>query len=131
MSTSTSTSKSKKTPRDALRAKLLGAGHKAKTIMVTVFGEEVEVRQPTLEAILRTQSTSTDLKTRSVDMIIEYTFVPGTNEHVFETTDRDVILGWPFGTDIIALQDAIAELTGIDVDKAQEDLETNPLKEPS
>jgi len=113
--------------RNKLRTKLLSS-HKAKSTTIEVFGGEVEVRQPTLATILAANET-TDMKVRSVDMIIEYTYVPGTNEHVFEKADRDAILAWPFGEDLIALQTAISTMTGIDIEAAEEDLLTSPLKE--
>jgi hypothetical protein len=116
----------KTNPRDALRAKLLGK-HKSKTKIVKLFGQEVEIRQPTLNSILSSQQTE-DIRIRTVDMIIQYAYVPGTDELVFEKTDRDVILGWPFGEDIVELQNAIAEMTGVDVEAAEEELQLDPLK---
>jgi len=119
---------SDKTARDSIRSKIFSGKNKRRTKRVEVWGAEVEVRQPSLGAILSMQDNP-DVKHRTANMIIEYTFVPGTDEHVFDSTDRDEILNWPFGADLLALQNAISELTGIDVAKAEEELKTDPLKE--
>ena len=68
---------------------------------------------------------------RAVDMIIKYAYVPDTNEPVFESTDADLILKWPFGVDLMKLQMAIVKLTGIDIADAEAQLEKSPLREQS
>jgi len=120
---------SAKTTRNELRTKLLSS-HKAKSVLINVFGAEVEIKQPTLASILAAQTVE-DEKTRSVDMIIEYAYVPGTNERVFEKADKAAILEWPFGEDLIAIQNAISAMTGVDITNAEEDMLTSPLKEQS
>lgn len=116
-----------KSARDELRSKLLSS-HKPKTELLTLFGVAVEFRQPTLDAILAARDNE-DVKTRTVDMIIQYAYVPETNERVFEPADRDQILSWPFGEDMIKVQQAITILTGVDVGKAEKELKSDPLEE--
>jgi hypothetical protein len=113
--------------RDEIRAKLLGKTPLAKSKMITLFGMELELKQPTLEAILKTRDTE-DNTARAVDMIIEYAFVPGTDEHVFESADREMMLRWPFGKDLTDLNEAIAELTGVDITAVVEDMKRDPLE---
>lgn len=113
--------------RNELRSALLSS-HKAKSEMITIFGVEVEFRQPTLDAILSAKSTQ-DSKERTVDMIIKYAYVPGTNEQVFEAADKEQILRWPFGEDMIKVQQVIARLSGIDVSEATKELNETPLGE--
>lgn len=87
-----------------------------KTEVVTFFGEEVEVRQPSMNTILNFRNADeADRKTQMVDMLIEYVFVPGTNEKVFETADKDQLLQMPFGQDMTGLQAAISRLTNVDL----------------
>lgn len=112
--------------RDEIRAKLLGKTPLAESKMITLFGMDIELKQPSLEAILRTRDIG-DNVTRAVDMIIEYAYVPGTDEHVFESADREMMLRWPFGTDLTKLNEAIAELTGVDIAAALEDMKRDPL----
>lgn len=112
--------------RDELRAALLGDAPKPESKIITMFGVELELRQPNLGAILKTREEGDNI-TRAIDMIIEYSYVPGTDDHVFEDTDRDAMMKWPFGPDLAALNAAIAELTGIDIDAAVEALRDDPL----
>jgi len=119
-----------KTARDVLRSKLLGGGHGPKKELITLFGEEIELHQPTLGAILSAQSFN-DIKAQSINMIIEYAYVPGTDERVFEAGDADVIANWPFGDDLVKLQTTIAKLTGVDTSKEEEKLAEDPLEESS
>lgn len=114
--------------RDQIRAALLGKTPLAKSKLINVFGIDLELRQPSLGSIMDTREND-DAKARAADMIVKYAYVPGTDELVFEATDRDLILRWPFGEDLLALQTAITELTGLDIDAAVEDLRENPLAE--
>ena len=120
------------TKRNELRAKLLGNAPKRKTELIKLFGAEVELRQPTLATIME-MSDEIDSKQRSVDMFVKYAYVPGTNELVFEKADAAVILAWPFGDDILAMQQVIARLTGLKVaiDDAEVAMVEDPLDESS
>jgi len=116
-----------KATRDEMRSKLLSK-HKPKAELITVFGVDVEFRQPTLEAILNARDND-DVKSRTVDMIIQYAYVPGTDEQVFETPDREQILKWPFGEDMLKVQQTITKLTGVDINDAEKELKSDPLGE--
>lgn len=113
--------------RQDLRDKLLGHAPKPKRKLITLFGSDIELQQPTLRAILDAQKVQDD-KARSVDMIIGYTYVPGTNEKVFEPADSEVILNWPFDKELLDLQLAVAELTGVDIQTAEQELKDDPLE---
>lgn len=112
--------------RQELRDALIGSTPKGKSKVIEVFGVEIELKQPNLAAIMKARETG-DTAQRAAEMIIEFAFVPGTNTHVFEDTDRDRILLWPFGEDLTRLNSAIAELTGVNVVEAEEDLK-DPLE---
>ena len=112
--------------RQELRNKLLGHAPKPMRKELTLFGQIIELQQPTLRAILAAQDI-VDTKERSIDMIIGYSYVPGTDEHIFEAGDKEMILNWPFNNELIDIQLAIAELTGVDVGKAEEILTKDPL----
>ena len=113
--------------RDQLRKALLGTAPKPESKIIEMFGVDLELRQPSLGSIMKARD-ETDQVTRAVDMIIEYAYVPGTDEHVFEFTDRDVIKNWPFGKDLTRLNAAIAELTGVDIEAATEGIRNDPLE---
>ena len=114
------------TARSDLRDLLLGHAPKLNRKTVTLFGCELELQQPTLRAILDAQSEE-DTKTRSISMIIDYAYVPGTNERLFEAADREMILNWPFNDELVTIQLAIAELTGVKVNAAEQELLADPL----
>lgn len=116
--------------RDQLRAELIGKKHKPERQTVVLFGQEVELQQPTLASILEARENA-DEKTRVADVFIKYAYVPGSEERVFEEGDRDVILNWPFGEELIEVQRVIAKLTGVDIADAEEGLIGDPLGESS
>lgn len=117
--------------RDELRAHLFDkANTRAKSEVLTLFGVEVELRQPSIGAIMDAQEIK-DPARQAANMIIKFAYVPGTDEKVFEEGDVDSIIQWPFGEDLKHLQDAIGRLTSLDVEAAQEDLEKDPLDKAS
>lgn len=116
--------------RDSLRASLLGNAPKPLRKELMLFGKTIELQQPTLGAILDSQAVE-DMKMRAVDMIIQFAYVPGTNERIFEPADYDTIVDWPFGEELVDVQMAIAELTGVDIEDAEEVLQQDPLEEQS
>jgi len=116
--------------RDEIRKALLGNAPKPTHKDVTLFGIKLELRQPTLGGILAAQDIE-DARERAVDTIVNYSYVPGTNERVFEVTDKDVILGWPFTEELVTIQVAVAEMTGVDITEAETELKGAPLDKRS
>ncbi len=112
--------------RKALRDRLLGKKHEPKSQLVTLFGEEVEIRQPSLSTMLETRADENN-QDAVLNMIIRYSYVPGTDEQLFEEADKDTIRNWPFGEDLLEFQQAIAKLTGVDISAREGELNTNPL----
>lgn len=109
--------------RDALRAKLLATRAPAQK-EITFFGETVEIRQPTLADVLKAQEADT-VQSGIVQMIINYAFVPGTQEKVFEPADGDQLLTLPFGQEFIDLSKALESLTQVNfLDKKPSSEET-------
>jgi hypothetical protein len=108
--------KAKSSPaRDALRSRLLGnMDAKFKTKEITLYGEKVVIRQPPLSAVLDAQQNA-DQKSAMVEMMVNYIYVPGTNEQVFEIGDMEAILSMPFSADMALLQKTITDLTSINV----------------
>jgi hypothetical protein len=115
--------------RKELRAALIGKRHAVESDTMTLFGVEIELRQPTLKAILNAREED-DVEKRTTDVFIRYAYVPGTDERIFEDTDRAAILEWPFNNDLIVIQEKIAKLTGVDLgaDEAEEELKSDPLE---
>lgn len=107
--------------RDAVRSSIFRSENlKPKSKVITFFGEEIEVRQPNVNTILDFRSSKdADQKSRMVDMLITYCYVPETDERVFEEGDKDSLLSMPFGTDFTSLQMAMSELTDVKLVEAE------------
>jgi len=105
------------TVRDELRGKIF-AHRPLKSEIVHIFGQDVEVRQPTLGQILDVKEDP-DRRKAIVRLMINYCFVPGTNERVFEEADFESIISMPFGDDLRLVNEAINKLTGIRVEEAK------------
>lgn len=110
--------------RDQLRKEIFAA-RPVGSLTVDFFGGEIEIKQPSLRAILDAQSAADD-KQGIASMLVRFCYVPGTNERVFEDTDMDTLLDMPFGPEMVAVQEAISKLTGVNLQQAKEELDKNP-----
>lgn len=109
--------------RKTLRDRIF-ASAKVKTKTITFFGVDVELRQPSTGRVLELRSLNAeDPKRAAMEMIINYTYVPGTDELMFEEADIEALLSMPFGEDMARMNRAISELTDIDVGLAEKNLE--------
>jgi len=90
---------------------------------VEFLGAQIEIRQPTLGDALDYQQEE-DRKIGMAKILISYCYLPDTDVRVFEEADTDMILGLPFGADMVRVNRAINKLTGLD-----EDAEDAALKE--
>jgi len=96
--------------RDKIRTAVFSAA--PDTRVIQFFGQDVEVRQPSLEDLINSEAVE-DRRKAAVAMLIKYTYVPGTSERVFEEADGDSLLALPFNADMRRLQQAVNELMGI------------------
>jgi hypothetical protein len=99
------------TIRDEMRAKLL-ATKRPKSVPVDFFGETIELRQPTLGDILKARD-NTDRTAAVIDILVSYSYIPETDEKIFESGDADALLSMPFGGDFIAVTKALETLTAV------------------
>ncbi len=125
------TAKTKSTKREDIRAAIFDAKHqKPKSQLLDVYGTQIEVRQPTLRDILSARDTSIEnapgevpeevklSRDSVVDMIINNCYVPGTNDLVFEDTDRAHLLSMPFGGDLVKISNALNAMTSVNIEVA-------------
>jgi len=98
------------TTRDALRAELLKT-RPPTSKLITFFGQQIEIKQLTLEAVLDVGANPD--QRGLINVLLQYAYVPGTNEKIFEEGDIDSLKQLPFGGDFVALTDAITELTSL------------------
>ncbi len=99
--------------RDQIRQNIFQA-RKFKTKKLQILGTDVEIRQPSVGTILDAQQED-DQKKSLVYIMVNYCYVPGTNERVFEDADQEAIMELPVGEWFTELSGAIAELTNIKI----------------
>lgn len=104
--------------RDTLRGNIFNNA-KPQSKLVTFFDTEIELRQPSVEEIESMNSENGEQRTSLVDMLIRYAFVPGTNDKMFESGDRETLRSMPFGGDMSGVTRAVSELSGIDISGAE------------
>lgn len=109
--------------RKALRAAIFAAENtKPKSVLFKLFGNEVEIRQPTVGQITKIAERKNNVSV-IVAVLIEYCYVPNTEEKVFEEADREQLLDMPTGQWLNDFNKAIEELTGVDVKAAEKNSE--------
>ncbi len=116
--------------RNRYRTALVGNTPLFKRKKLIFFDLEIELHQPSLDAIMG-KIFEGGIKERMTDAIINYAYVPDTNIQIFEEADAPQILKWPFGADWKRMQDAITELLGLDITETEEELKSSPLAEDS
>lgn len=95
--------------RDEARAKIFAAkpeGQKA-----TLFGVEIELREPPISDVLDTQMQE-DRKRAAMIMLIRYCYLPN-GEPLFEEGDIETLLSLPFGKDYRDVNMAIQRMIGV------------------
>lgn len=97
--------------RDAIRAKIFST--KPKTELIENFyGVTIELRQPSLEVALEVRNT--EEKAYLYQMLVDYAYIPGTQEKLFTEEDIAALKQLPFGDDMTTLMGAVNRLLGID-----------------
>ncbi len=89
---------------------------------IDFFGQKIELRAPSLGAIINREGVI-----NAVTILIENSYIPGTDEKVFEEADRDALMKLPFNADLMSVARALEELTGIDVKAEEGNLEAIQL----
>ncbi len=113
--------------RDKIRAQVFSSDvFKRET--VEAFGSTMEIRQTTLGRVLELQQKLEDDRKEAIALsFIEFCFVPGTDERIFEDGDIVLVLGLPFGDDFQTVQTAINKMMGV-TEKDVKDAEGNSDK---
>ena len=108
--------------RDGLRAKVF-SGNKEEHQLV-INGAEVEVKAPNLGEVMELQNKmQADGKSGIVSLLLNFCYVPGTDEKIFEPEDEEAILAMEIGPWVADLTKIIAKITGISLQ--MEELEGN------
>ncbi len=117
------TEKNKVATRDEVRAALFDAKNKKReSRIIQILGVDVEIRQPTIDQINRMSKVAgddTDPESNTfIEILLEYCYVPGTTEKVFETGDKESLAEFPVGSWLGGINKAIEQMTDIKVDDA-------------
>jgi hypothetical protein len=97
--------------RNDVRAKIFAA-KKNKSKEVEFFGAVIELRQPTLGDILSARD-SDNRQSAVIETLVNYAYIPGTDEKVFEMADAEAFKKMPFGADFIRVSNALEELSEV------------------
>lgn len=108
-------------PRD-IKARIFSAQNKQRKYKrVMFFGVELEIKQSSLKQVV-------DMATRrdgdeddqgvAIYVLLNYAFIPGTEERIFGEEDTESLLDMPFGEDFNRVIDAWREITGIKIGEA-------------
>lgn len=102
--------------RDQIRAAMFESEHAlAKAIPIQYLGADLEWRNPTIRQMqeLRDQED----KNFMVLLLIGYTFIPGTDEKIFEDTDYDRLVDMPIHGDFQKVVNTIAATIDLNVEE--------------
>ncbi len=111
--------------RNDIRTAILSAKPKKKVI--EMFGQKVEIRQPSVGEILKLrEGTDANAEAMFIRVMLGYCYVPGTNEKVFEPTDAEALAAVPFGPEFDEMNQAVADLTQMKVDVQEGNLKGTP-----
>jgi hypothetical protein len=125
MSTSSTPTPASTPTRDNIRAKIF-AKKELKSKILTFFDTEIELRQPKLRDILAAQQ---ELKEQGEDgvsstvasILLQYAYIPGTSEKIFEDADKAAILELPFDENMTRVTNALQEITDINFTPQKDD----------
>ncbi len=115
-----------KPTRDDLRKKIFSSQNmQFQKEKLTLFGQSLEIRQPSLGMILAAQENE-DRTKAIVMLLVNHCYVPETDEKVFEEGDVAMLLSMPFGDDLLRANKVIEKMTAIDVMSAEKNSEKTP-----
>lgn len=97
--------------RDRIRAKIFETKQVGRK-EITFMGAQVEIRQPRLKDIVAAQEAGGG-QNAIIQALINYTYVPGTDDKLFDEADAEGLQELPFGKDFIAVSKAIEELSEV------------------
>ena len=105
--------------REDTRAAIFGS-IQFKNKKIKIFGVDVEVRQPSIGELSAMNVLDPEKPDRNalIELMIQYSYVPGTDEKVFEESDREYMLGFPMDDWAGKFQETWMKLAGIDAEES-------------
>jgi hypothetical protein len=107
-------SSEKKLSRDEIRQRIFSAENKQKSSRIIHFGGvDIELRQPSVRETLALGDSMGNDRIFLVNFLIQYAYVPRSEEKIFDPADYDMLADLPFGKDMSEASRALRELTDI------------------
>lgn len=108
-----------KLSRDEVRAQIF-KHRMLKTKEIEFLGVDIEMRQPTLADVMEVkESVGSDGELAVIQMLIKYSYVPGTDEKVFEPGDVESFKRMPFDGDFLKVAKTLEELSDVNFHEAK------------
>lgn len=105
--------------RDEIRGEIFKGEHKKLARKpFTLNGTKLEVRQPTIKQLGDLANQTSD-KPAVVRYLIAHTYVPGTDERVFDDADAEALSEFPAGPWLGEFNEAFSALTAFDTKAAE------------
>lgn len=96
---------------DTIRSQIFGRDHKPRSVLITFFGAEIELRQDSMGNMLDAQNAAdADRQDQLLRVIIRRAYIPGTDTRVFTEADIDGLRALPWNSDWTNLANKVAEL---------------------
>ena len=114
------------TARDLKSLIFSAESKRLKSRVIKFFGGvDIEIRQPSLKSITEMQSGDTNIAA-AVYVLLNFTYVPGTDLKVFDEMDIEKLESLPFGVELQLLMDTWREISGIKVEEAEKNSKASP-----
>lgn len=114
--------------RDSIRSRILKRRVQLKAT-VEFFGDQIELRQPTLDDILRLREAA-DENAAIIQTLVDYAYIPGTDIKLFEPGDSAALRQQPFGEDFVRVTEALQGLTKLDFKQGEGNLKGTQSASP-
>ncbi len=102
------------TPTNVSTRSAIFKNAKPKSKNIEFFGQTIELRQPSLADALNANNQADDNQQKAIAlMVVNYAFMPGTNDKIFSEADVNSIMEMPFGADMTRVIDAVNEMSDI------------------
>lgn len=121
----TSEPKVVKTVAQSIREKALKSTEK-KTIELSLGEAKFEFVQPSLKQVGELQDSAEESDNFVIKMLVEFSFVPGTQERVFLNEDYQAFIDMPFGGEIQGITNKISSMLNLNVENKAKNSEGIP-----
>lgn len=107
--------------RDNVRARIFAADNtRGEAEIINFFGTKIELRQPSVGDMQKfSEQAGQGDTTQFTQILVSYSYVPGTNEKVFESGDVASLNLLPFNAEMQHVVTVIERFTNLSVQEAE------------